>query len=262
MSVDTLFHLQYQRVECRIFCRWDWAAARGLVANTIEECKHTQGHERPINACSLGLINYPKKETEVWGHQRNLIRTRCITQSLYPHSLSPCLLFSAPSLFTEPSASSENINHLWTSGRGQKDRFQVDAAALFAQVLFNGGSTWLWLVFQPLRVQICLMRPPCSASLGAEVQQLPLKSTSEPFSLFWHQLWLCFKNLSEIQSVVGGSLRWQPEYKWADTDEASHRCCCCKFKVVARFCLFLNKKSVTNNLIFVAGSLQHQVIEY
>lgn len=41
MSVDMLFHLQYQRVECRIFCRWDWAAVRGLVANTIEECKHT-----------------------------------------------------------------------------------------------------------------------------------------------------------------------------------------------------------------------------
>ena len=87
MSIDALFRWWHQRAKCHIFCRWDWAAARGLVANTIEECKHTKGRERPINASSLGLINYPKKETEVWGHQRNLIRTRFITHSLYHHSL-------------------------------------------------------------------------------------------------------------------------------------------------------------------------------
>jgi len=66
MSIDALFRWWHQRAECHIFCRWDWAATRGLVANTIEECKHTEGHERPINGSSLGLINYPKKETEVW----------------------------------------------------------------------------------------------------------------------------------------------------------------------------------------------------
>lgn len=89
MSIDTPFRLWHQRVECHIFCRWDWASARGLVANTIEECKHSEGRERPINACSLGLINYLKKETEVWGHQRNLIRTRFITPSLHPQPLPP-----------------------------------------------------------------------------------------------------------------------------------------------------------------------------
>lgn len=121
MSIDTPFRLWHQRVECHIFCRWDWAAARGLVANTIEECKHTEGHERPINASSLGLINYLKKETEVWGHQRNLIRTRFITQSLYPHSL-PLAVFSflCPSPFTDLSMSCERVNDLLTSCRGQK----------------------------------------------------------------------------------------------------------------------------------------------
>lgn len=87
MSIDTPFGWWHQRVGCHIFCRWDWASARGLVANTIEECKHCEGRERPINACSLGLINYLKKETEVWGHQRNLIRTRFITPSLHPPPL-------------------------------------------------------------------------------------------------------------------------------------------------------------------------------
>lgn len=96
VSIDAPWH---QRVECHIFCRWDWAAARGLVANTIEECKHTEGRKRPINASSLGLINYLKKETEVWGHQRNLIRTRFITQSLYHPSL-PLSVFSP---FTDSS---------------------------------------------------------------------------------------------------------------------------------------------------------------
>lgn len=91
MTIDARFRWWHQRAECHIFCRWDWAAKRGLVANTIEECKHTEGQERPINGSSLGLINYLKKETEVWGHQRNLIRTRFITQSLYQH---PIPLFS------------------------------------------------------------------------------------------------------------------------------------------------------------------------
>lgn len=85
MSIDALFCWWHKRVECHIFCRWDWTASRGLVANTIEECKHSEGHERPINGPSLGLINYPMKETEVWEHHRNLIRTRFITQSLYHH---------------------------------------------------------------------------------------------------------------------------------------------------------------------------------
>lgn len=85
MSIDALFCWWHQRVECHIFCRWDWTPSRGLVANTIEECKHSEGHERPINGPSLGLINYPMKETEVWEHHRNLIRTRFITQSLYHH---------------------------------------------------------------------------------------------------------------------------------------------------------------------------------
>lgn len=93
MSIDALFCWRHQRAECHIFCRWDWAAARGLVANTIEECKHTEGYKRPINGSSLGLINYPKKETEVWGHQRNLIRTRFITQSRYHHP-TPLTVFS------------------------------------------------------------------------------------------------------------------------------------------------------------------------
>lgn len=91
MSIDTPFRLWHQRVECHIFCRWDWASARGLVANTIEECKHSEGRERPINTCSLGLINYLKKETEVWGHKRNLIRTRFITPSLHPQHLPASL---------------------------------------------------------------------------------------------------------------------------------------------------------------------------
>lgn len=98
MSIDAPFRWWHQRVECHIFCRWDWAAVRGLVANTIEECKHTEGRKRPINASSLGLINYLKKETEVWGHQRNLIRTRFITQSLYHRSL-PLTILSFLSLF-------------------------------------------------------------------------------------------------------------------------------------------------------------------
>lgn len=106
MSIDRTFRLWHQRVECHIFCRWDWASARGLVANTIEECKHSEGRERPINACSLGLINYLKKETEVWGHQRNLIRTRFITPSLHPQPLpppSPTLLSHlCPSPLTDP----------------------------------------------------------------------------------------------------------------------------------------------------------------
>lgn len=96
MSIDTPFRLWHQRVECHIFCQWDWAAARGLVANTIEECKHTEGHERPINASSLGLINYPKKETEVWGHretrsEQDLSPNLCIL----PLSLLLVPLFSA-----------------------------------------------------------------------------------------------------------------------------------------------------------------------
>lgn len=106
MSVDALLCWWHQRAECHILCRWDWAAERGLVANTIEKCKHTKGRERQINTSSLGLINYPQKETEVWGHQRNLIRTRFITQSLHHHpSLStlssvsyPCLSLSVPTL--------------------------------------------------------------------------------------------------------------------------------------------------------------------
>lgn len=39
------------------------------------------------------------------------------------------------------------------------------------------------LVFQTVNVQMCLMFPPSSASLRAEEQQLPLKSTSKPFPL-------------------------------------------------------------------------------
>lgn len=110
VSIDALFRWWYQRVECHIFCRWDWAAARGLVANTIEECKHTEGHKRPINASSLGLINYPKKESEVWGHHRNLIRTRFITQSLYHHHPSSnCLLF-----FFSPSSPQPVLLYLLT----------------------------------------------------------------------------------------------------------------------------------------------------
>lgn len=101
MSIDALFRWWHQRAECHIFCRWDWAAARGLVANTIEECKHTEVRKRSINASSLELINYPKKESEVWGHQRNLIRTRFITQSLYRSSLPVflSLTFFRPALF-------------------------------------------------------------------------------------------------------------------------------------------------------------------
>lgn len=104
MSVDTPFRLWHQRVGCHIFCRWDWASARGLVANTIEECKHSEGRERPINACSLGLINYLKKETEVWGHQRNLIRTRFIAPSLHPQPLpaAHCCLIFCPCPLTDP----------------------------------------------------------------------------------------------------------------------------------------------------------------
>lgn len=123
MSIDTSFRLWHPRGECHIICRWDWAAASGLVANTIEECKHTEGRNRPINASSLGLINYLKKETEVRGHQRNLIRTRFITQSLYPHYL-PLTVFSllCPSPFTDLRMSCESVNDLLTSCRGQKDK--------------------------------------------------------------------------------------------------------------------------------------------
>lgn len=107
MSIDAPFRWWHQRVECHIFCRWDWAAARGLVANTIEECKHTGGRKRPINAASLGLINYLKKETEVWGRQRNLIRTRFITQSVYHHSPLTDFTFLCPSPSTDSSVSCE-----------------------------------------------------------------------------------------------------------------------------------------------------------
>lgn len=124
MSIDAPFRSWRQRAECHIFCRWDWAAARGLVANTIEECKHTEGRKRPINASSLGLINYPKKETEVWGHQRNLIRTRFITQSLYHHSL-PLNVFSLLTFFflklpfsIDLSVSCESVNDFLTCCRG------------------------------------------------------------------------------------------------------------------------------------------------
>lgn len=127
MSIDTPFRLWHQRAECHIFCQWDWAAARGLVANTIEECKHTEGHERPINASSLGLINYPKKETEVWGHQRNQIRTRFITQSLHPpfvpHAILSFLCLSSCSDF---GTSCESVNNLLTSCRGQTDSCQSE----------------------------------------------------------------------------------------------------------------------------------------
>lgn len=128
MSIDTPFRLWHQRVECHIFCRWDWASARGLVANTIEECKHSEGRERPINACSLGLINYLKKETEVWGHQRNLIRTRFITPSLHPPPLpaslpppSHCCLIFCPSPLTDPGVWCKSSADILTSHRVQRD---------------------------------------------------------------------------------------------------------------------------------------------
>lgn len=125
MSIDTPFRLWHQRVECHIFCRWDWASARGLVANTIEECKHSEGRERPINACSLGLINYLKKETEVWGHQRNLIRTRFITPSLHPQPLPapPHTVVSSSALLhlLIPTVWCKSSADTLTSHRGQRD---------------------------------------------------------------------------------------------------------------------------------------------
>lgn len=121
MSIDVLFCWWHQRANCHIFCRWDWAATRGLVANTIEECKHTEVHESPINGCSLGLINYPKKETEVWGHRRNLIRTRFITQSLYHHP-TPHTVFSFR-FFLNKSVLVSTFNDSGVSGESRDNSY-------------------------------------------------------------------------------------------------------------------------------------------
>lgn len=143
MSIDTPFRLWHQRVGCHIFCRWDWASARGLVANTIEECKHSEGRERPINGCSLGLINYLKKETEVWGHQRNLIRTRFITPSLHPQPLpaSHCCLIVCPCPLPDPSVWRKGSTHTLTPHRGQRD--EIGSPLLYLRSS-RTRSRYLW----------------------------------------------------------------------------------------------------------------------